>query len=158
MTIPSVGSERVYKVTTPDGGSCHFGDHAGALAYARKTGIVECITLTPRDFKIVPSSSAGSEAKEGATNAPKIIYLQDGGGDGDPLPKHLYKEDVTWCSNSIEEDDTKYLRFDLHEAELANVTAQLSAAQRENADLKAWKLEAADEIVRLTRNTLKAEK
>lgn len=54
----------VWKVTTPAGDSCHFGDESGALAYARETGTVERIRLAPRNFHIVSAELANRAGKE----------------------------------------------------------------------------------------------
>ena len=60
------------------------------------------------------------------TLAPKFIYLQDG-GNLEPLRADQYNEQVTWCEVSVEDNDTKYVRADLHE----ELERQLAAAQRE---------------------------
>ena len=57
------------------------------------------------------------------TFAPEVIYLQDG-DDCEPLPNEHYDEQVTWCRDFISEDDTKYIRADLHESALAAAVAQ----------------------------------
>lgn len=67
------------------------------------------------------------------TNAPKIIYLQDGGGDGEPLPSNLYDEQLTWCEDSIESNDTKYIRFDVHQAELQAARVEIERLRQEAA-------------------------
>lgn len=59
--------------------------------------------------------------------APKIIYLQDGGNFGEPLPH--YDDQVTWCGEPIEDDDTKYIRFDLHEAQVAALKQERDGLQ-----------------------------
>lgn len=61
------------------------------------------------------------------TNAPEIIYLQDGGED-EPLRREFYDDQVTWCADSIADNDTKYIRFDVHEREVAALTTQRDAA------------------------------
>lgn len=63
------------------------------------------------------------------TNAPRIIYLQDGGGE--PLPRERYDEQVTWCGDSIEDDDTKYIRFDQYERDLTAARAALADRDEE---------------------------
>ena len=55
--------------------------------------------------------------------APRIIYLQDG-EDAEPAGDY---DGVTWCQDSINDSDTKYIRFDQHERELA---AAIDAARK----------------------------
>ena len=61
------------------------------------------------------------------TGAPKIIYLQDGDPDDPDFEPLSDYEGVTWCKDSINDGDTKYIRFDEHERELA---AALKDAER----------------------------
>lgn len=84
------------------------------------------------------------------TFAPEIIYLQDGNPDDPddaPLPSEHYDDQVTWCEDSINERDTKYIRADLADAHIAELEAQLSTCETKlkQANLKIenleWKLE-----------------
>lgn len=77
------------------------------------------------------------------TNAPRIIYLQDGGGE--PLPRERYDEQVTWCEGSIEDDDTKYIRFDEYERDLTAARAALSVAEKSARDWEATCKSICDE-------------
>lgn len=54
--------------------------------------------------------------------APRIIYLQ-----ADDEADWESGEGITWCADGIEDSDTKYIRFDEHERELA---AAIAAARK----------------------------
>lgn len=71
--------------------------------------------------------------------APKIIYLQYGPEDDEPMGDRLDYEGITWCQNQINEGDTKYIRFDEHEREL-------SAARLDAERLRASALKLSDTL------------
>lgn len=50
---------------------------------------------------------------------PLHIYLQDGCDDPECDDPHTYHEGVSWCTDPVHDNDTKYIRFDVHERELA---------------------------------------
>ena len=67
------------------------------------------------------------------TQAPKFIYLQDG-GNLEPLRADQYDDQVTWCEVSVEDDDTKYVRADLYEElerQLADSERRFALAQQD---------------------------
>ena len=82
------------------------------------------------------------------TLAPKFIYLQDG-GNLEPLRADQYNEQVTWCEVSVEDNDTKYVRADLHE----ELERQLATAQREARAFYALS-EERRQIIEATRSQL----
>ena len=59
---------------------------------------------------------AGAETPQG----PERIWLQDC-GDSHEGPQ---LEDVTWCADQINDDDTEYIRADVHRALLQSVTRE----------------------------------
>ena len=82
------------------------------------------------------------------TQAPKFIYLQDG-GNLEPLRADQYNEQVTWCEVSVEDNDTKYVRADLHE----ELERQLVKAQKEARAFYALSEERMN-IIEATRSQL----
>jgi Lar family restriction alleviation protein len=67
------------------------------------------------------------------TKAPERIYLQDGCDDPDcmeGLANGAY-QGVTWCTDRIHDNDTQYVRADIHAAEIERLTAALAHAQHQ---------------------------
>lgn len=59
--------------------------------------------------------------------APKIIYLQDGDPEDPDFEPLADYDGVTWCADSVNDGDTKYIRFDEHERLLADISARPEA-------------------------------
>ena len=87
------------------------------------------------------------------TQAPKFIYLQDG-GNLEPLPADQYNEQVTWCEVSVEDNDTKYVRADLHE----ELERQLADFQQSRDEWKQRYTEMDDLRIAAERQLAEAEK
>lgn len=91
-----------------------------------------------------------TQENKASTNAPEVIYLQDGGPGAVPLPADGYDEQVTWSPDSIYDEDTKYLRFDLHETAIA-------ALQAENERLRVELSTLTEQVKRLDREAKSLE-
>jgi hypothetical protein len=73
-----IKTQSVWRVTLPNGETCHFGQQSTATAWARETGYVEEVQLTPRDFRIVVGSADSAQDDEQDLT---IVYMK-GFADG----------------------------------------------------------------------------
>lgn len=91
--------------------------------------------------------------KENIKTWPEIIYLQHG-CDDPPAYEEVYKdlEEITWCQSNVEEGDIMYIRADVHEQRIAELTSQIAHMQSDCSEAQYAAEAAQAEIARLIRD------